>query len=88
MFNLKNNDKITANSAIVCINFGKIFATKPVKYSQINKTIAEHLLQNGFFVRAILPPTSTEPIIRFTFSTLHTKRQIKDMVLAIKTCVL
>ena len=42
MFNLKNNDKITANSAIVCINFGKIFATKPVKYSQINKTIAEH----------------------------------------------
>ena len=90
-FKIKSQEFLIANitnSAIVCINFTDITKSldKDCKNDTIlHKNIAKYLLEKGFFVRAILPPTSQKAMIRFTFSSLHNINQINLLTESIAT---
>ncbi len=51
--------------------------TLPFKDVTSCKLASQKLYDAGFFVKAVFPPTSNLPILRFTISSLHAKGHIK-----------
>jgi len=62
---------------------GEVLIDNPALPQNFYKNLSLYLLQNGYFARAILPPTVQKPILRLTFSSLHTEKQVDALCVLI-----